>query len=152
MTRRILLAIAGVFFIGIGYFVWSFLDTWRRLPEAYAAWDTGTLLICYMDRNEKRWPKNWEDLTSIIRPDDPCVFCRGVEDGEDRANGYPKTIAKLKTMVRIDWGYVPLSGSTKRPVSRIDGSPFPVIWAGAEPNEMIYNYLTHGIKDEGRPM
>ena len=146
-TGRILLALAGVVLIVIGYFAWSLIYTWQRLPEAYAAWDIGTLLICYMERNEKRWPKDWDDLISTIQPDDPCVRFRGFQRPEDSAKGYPETVAKLKAMVRIDWKYVPKPGSSEKPISKTDGTPFPVVWSGAEPNEMIFNYLTHGIKE-----
>jgi hypothetical protein len=31
------------------YFGWRTIHTVRLLPEAYAAWDTGTLLIQYME-------------------------------------------------------------------------------------------------------
>lgn len=151
-ARKIGVAVLAVVTAGLGFLGWSVFDTWRKIPEAYAAWDVGTMLVCYMERNDNRWPTDWADLASSIKPDDECVFCRGVEDGNDRLDGYPKTIAKLKTMVRIDWSYVPKPGVMAYPVTTIHGKKFSVTWEGAEPNIMVYNWVTKKWKDPSRPI
>jgi hypothetical protein len=142
--------VAGVMLV-ICFFGWRIYDTWRGIPEAYAAWDAGTLLVCYMEGKEKSWPKSWDDLESIIKPYDECVFCRGVTgDGSDRANRYVQTIAKMKKIVRIDWEYKPTAGVRATPVTRLDGSPIRCYWEN--PNQMIFEYVTNGIKDESHPL
>ena len=42
----IVIAIVGV----VGWIVYGVLHTLRHIPQAYAAWDTGTLLVEYMLR------------------------------------------------------------------------------------------------------
>ncbi len=110
LAQEFALGIFATAILGGLFVVWSMLDTWRKLPEACAAWDVGTMLVCFMERNEGRWPKNWEELASSIKPDDECVFCRGADDVDDRRNGYPKTIERIRSMVRIDREYVPNLG------------------------------------------
>ena len=150
--RKVVYASLAVVATGVAFLGWSVLDTWRRLPEAYAAWDVGTMLVCFMERNDNRWPSSWNELAASIKPDDECVFCRGVEDGEDRSHGYPKTIEKLKRMVRIDWKFVPTKGKMQYPVTTSDGKGFTVVWSGAEPNEMVYRWIMLGEKDSSKPL
>lgn len=151
-VRKFVYAILAVVAAGVAFLGWSVFDTWRRLPEAYAAWDVGTMLVCFMERNDNRWPSSWNELADSIKPDDECVFCRGVEYGEDRHHGYPKTIEKLKRMVRIDWKFVPTKGEMQYPITTSDGKRFTVVWSGAEPNEMVYNWIMRGEKDSGKPL
>ncbi len=87
-----------------------------------------------------------DELAASIKPDDECVFCRGVDDVDDRRNGYPKTIERIRSMVRIDWDYVPKPGEMRYPVTSIHGKRFTVVWSGAEPNEMVYDWVTHRTK------
>lgn len=145
--RKIVYSVLGLLVATLGLFGWCTYDTWRKLPEAYAAWDIGTILICYMERNENRWPRDWNDLASTIKPDDDCVFCRSVVSANDRNAGYPETLEHLKKLVRIDWNYVPEPGVRGNPVTTIHGEKFTVTWEGAEPNEMIHNWVTNKRKD-----
>lgn len=147
ITRCFVVAILA----SLSYLSWLVIDTWRHIPEAYAAWDTGTLCVCYLDRNHGNWPKSWEDLQSIVKPDDECIFFRGVVgDGSDRSNRYQKTIEHMKSIVRIDWNYVPKPGVMGHPVTKIDGSPLYSLWA--DPNDMIFEFITNGEKNSDRPM
>jgi hypothetical protein len=74
-------------------------------------------------------------------------LCRGAEGADDRSLGYPKTIVKMKRMVRIDWDFVPTKGEMQYPITRSDGSKFNVVWSGAEPNEMVYHWILRKGKD-----
>jgi hypothetical protein len=63
-ARKIGLGILAIVLPGGVLYVWTILDTWRKLPEAYAGWDVGTMLVCLTQRNENRWPKSWDELTA----------------------------------------------------------------------------------------
>ncbi len=63
VTKRRLVQILGfTLIVAIGWFTISLVTTIREIPEAYAAWDTGTLLTTYMDNNDGRWPSDWTIL------------------------------------------------------------------------------------------
>lgn len=145
--RKIITYVVGVVAIIAGLLVWSFVSTWRKIPEAYAAWDIGTILVCYLERNDDRWPRSWDDIAASIKPDDKCVVCRGVADGNDRNRGYPNTPEKLKKLVRIDWDYVPTPGVMAYPVTTSSGGKFTVVWGNSEPNWMVHKWLTDHKKD-----
>ncbi len=150
-ATRIIQCVVVVILASVGYYAWLIFDAWRHIPEAYAAWDAGTLCVCYLERNDGYWPKDWDDLESIVQPDDDCVFCRGVfGGGSDRSNRYKETIKRMKTIVRIDWNYVPKPGVMGNPVTKIDGRPLYSMWR--DPNYMIFDYVTNGRKDESRPL
>lgn len=120
----------------VGYMVYQYLYTFNHLSEAYAAWDTGTLLIEYMDTNEGNWPTSWEDLVGLIREDeDHRVMLRGARAGD------VAYVVGLRDVVSIQWSVVPSADEDFSPVSRIDGTDFPVLWEGADPNEMVREYM-----------
>jgi hypothetical protein len=60
-----------------------------------------------------------------------------------------ETIERVKKMVRIDWSYVPKPGVMGKPVTKIDGRPLYAMWA--DPNYMIFDFVTNGRKDESKP-
>lgn len=111
-----------------GAYVTRVVRTVGKLPEAYAAWDAGTLLVAYM-RETNRWPQSWDDLLSVAEPE---VSYRGCGP-EDRDYG-----PRLRSLVRIDWSFA-RDDPGARPVTRPDGSEFPVVWE--DPNEMISDHL-----------
>jgi hypothetical protein len=80
------------------------------------------------------------------------VFCRGVEDGNERHAGYPKTIDKIRRTVRIDWDFVHEPGVMRYPITTINGQRFSFVWSGTEPNEMVYNWVTHRVKNMNTPL
>lgn len=118
------------------YLGYAAVYTYRRIPEAYAAWDTGTLLVEYMNSHERHWPSSWEDLLSLVRKDtEGRITLYGAKAGDVHY------AASLSRFVSIDWKFDPSRDEQRSPVRRLDGSKFPVVWAGTEPNERIRLYL-----------
>ncbi|MEM6474350.1 MAG: hypothetical protein AAF802_32750 [Planctomycetota bacterium] len=145
ITKRRLVRIAALSLaIVFGWFALSIVRTIREIPEAYAAWDTGTLLTTYMDQNDGKWPLSWDELATVIDEDQPMLFSRGDNDGNLISNS--EYIDKLRSMIKVDWSFDPVPGTLDSPVTRIDGSKFRTVWVGAEPNEMVRSFLAHRAK------
>lgn len=51
----------------------------------------------------------------------------------------------LAGKVAVDWKFDPRRDSHASPVTRLDGSRFPVVWSGAEPNAMVYRFIHASI-------
>ena len=138
--RKIAIAVILAILSIAAYFVYGIFSAWRRIPEAYAAWDTGTLLVQYMRVHDRQWPSSWEDLLSATRNDagDSIVF-RGANAND---TNYAVTLRK---MVAINWKFNPSRPDESRPVTRLDGTRFPMVWHGAEPNEMVRAYLSSAV-------
>ncbi len=121
----------------VGVVVWiaySFFHTAALLPEAYAAWDTGTLLVEYMKANDDRWPSSWNELLTVMDLESgKSIPLRGAGAGDVR---YAQA---LHARVSVDWTFDPSRPGEARPVTRIDGAPFPVVWE--DPNTMVRDYL-----------
>ncbi|MEM8670489.1 MAG: hypothetical protein AAGG48_23385 [Planctomycetota bacterium] len=142
ITKRRLVWFAAFWIVfAVGWLAFSLVRTVREIPEAYAAWDTGTLLTTYMQQNDGKWPTNWDDLATVIGDGQPMLFSRTDSDG----NPISKTeyIDKLRSMVQVDWSFDPVPDTTDSPVTRIDGGRFRTVWAGAEPNEMVRSFIHH---------
>jgi len=137
LRRKIVVAVVLTIFGVVVYIGYDIIQTVRRIPEAYAAWDTGTLLVEYMKSHGNRWPASWDDLLSVVRSDsgDQVMF-RGARAGDTNY------AASLRTKVAINWKFAPSREAQSSPITRLDGTKFPVVWQGAEPNEMVRRYLT----------
>ena len=136
LRRKIIVGIAVAVVGTVGYFGYRTVYVLRHIPEAYAAWDTGTLLVEYMKSHDDRWPSSWEDLLSAMKSHagDEIMF-RGARAGDTNyANSLRKTVV-------IDWRFDPSRAGDVSPVTRLDGTKFPIVWQGAEPNEMVRAYL-----------
>jgi len=135
-TRRTVLIVSVTAALACaGYYTYQFVYTWRHIPEAYAAWDTGTLLVRYLETHDDDWPHDWDDLLTVL-DDDPHVFLRG-RDSDDLS--YPD---KLRKIIRIDWSFKPETDLDSSPVTCVDGSELYVLWV--DPNEMVRVYLQEG--------
>jgi hypothetical protein len=143
LQRKIVYLVVTAVVIGLGWLGYSLFTTWRGIPDAYAAWDTGTLLVEYLETHDNQWPRSWEELlaaTETLKQNGKHL--RG-------ANGEGGFIyGDLRSRVAIDWNADPqviaaFDGTTDklRVVTRADGTDFPVVWSGAEPNGMIWRYL-----------
>lgn len=131
--------------LGLALVVWGALSAyrvyrvWRTLPEAYAAWTTGNVMLDYLETHTNQWPHSWADLHAMI-----------VSEREQSRLVYTP-IERLPALVQIDWQadvaaltQAARSGTnvTLRPITRPDGAKLRATWGeDTEPNEMIYRYL-----------
>jgi hypothetical protein len=134
--RRIVIAITTAILLALGWFTYSLVDTLRKVPEAYAAWDTGVLIVAYLEQHDNKWPQSWDELLSVTENG---VRTRG-DYGENGINGM------LSDHVSIEWDFDPTSivdtewaEAQVRVVTRADGKDISVMWA--DPNLMIWRYL-----------
>jgi len=135
-NKKIVLGMALAIIGAVAYFAIGILYTLSHLKEAYAAWDTGTLLVEYMRSHDDRWPSSWDDLLTILNTDyGRTILLRGAQAGDIV---YARS---LGSMVAVDWTFNPRQPDYNKPISRPDGTAFPVVWKGAEPNEMVSEYL-----------
>ena len=117
-------------------------DMWRtvtQIPEAYAAWDSAILVVEYMDTHDGAWPRSWDELLNATNT---------LPRGDTRIHGTPTD--QFSKLVRIDWRAdpsklaeaIPETGNLPfRVITRADGSDFPTLWSGAEPNTLVWEYL-----------
>lgn len=109
------------------------------IPESYAAWTTGDLVVEYMQTHSNQWPRSWEDLNAARET--------------LLAKGKPlHTVAEqLPRFVRIDWhaDITNLLETARRDsnvpvlvVTKADGSRLRAVWGpDTEPNAKIVRYL-----------
>jgi hypothetical protein len=136
MTRnRKTMFVVAVAALGIvGYVVYSALYTLCHLREAYAAWDTGSLLIEYMKQHDDQWPKSWDELLTVMDSESGRqIVLRGAQAGDVP---YARS---LRQTISVDWDFNPAQVGGQSPVTPAGGGRFPVVWQ--EPNEMIREYL-----------
>ena len=140
MVAVALVVLAVVAYIGF--------DIWRtvtQIPEAYAAWDTASLVIEYMETHDGVWPKSWDELFSAAQtlPTENRIL-------HEYSTNTLNTLDKIAQLVRIDWTADPHQLAQAKPepdsipfrvVTRADGSDFTTLWSGAEPNTLIWQYL-----------
>jgi hypothetical protein len=132
--HKITISIAALLLAAIGWFTYRTLFTLNHIHEAYAAWDTGTLLVEYLKAHDNRWPTSWNDLLTVLDSDHGReIILRGSRAGDIE---YAR---RLQNQISIDWKFDPRNPNDERPVARPDGSDFPMVWR--DPNEMIHQYL-----------
>ena len=137
--KRILITAGLVLLATIAYIGFDMWRTVTQIPEAYAAWDAASLVIEYMDTHDGAWPRSWDELLTATKT--------LPKDGR-QIRGTP--IDQFPTFVRIDWAADPsklaeaipeLDALPFRVITRADGSDFPTLWSGAEPNTLVWKYL-----------
>ena len=139
MTRgRKIVIVVGAAIVGaVGWIAYGILHTLRHVPEAYAAWDTGTLLTEYMKQHDDQWPRSWDDLLTVLDSDEGRkIPLRGAQAGDV---AYARS---LREKVSVDWTFDPANPGAVNPVTPHGGKKFPVVWEGANPNEIIRSYLS----------
>lgn len=143
--RRIILSLVALAAIAVGWAAFEAISTWRGIPDAYAAWDAGTLMIAYLESHDDQWPRSWDELLATVETLEKTGKTLRGADGE---GGF--VYGDLRSRVAIDWSVEPTTIANARRregelpihvVTRADGRDFPVVWEGAEPNEMIWRYL-----------
>src|SRR5262245_45848750 len=131
--KRLLLATAiGLIALAIGL---SVFNTWRLLPQSYAAWTTGNLMVEYLQTHTNKWPHGWEDLRSATNS----LLLKGMP--------VYMSLDRLPHFVTIDWQVDVAhlqqvtrgdSNATAQVVTRLDGSRLRAIWGSdTEPNGKI---------------
>ena len=133
-SRKIIVVVVATVVGAAGWCAYEFLYTWWHIPEAYAAWDTGTLLVEYMKRHDDRWPSSWDDLIAMYTESRGEILMRFGSD----ESGY---VPSLQKMVSVDWNFDPARSDQANPVRRVDGTAFPIVWEIGEPNELVREYL-----------
>ena len=103
--------------------------------DAYRVWNTARALEHYMESHDGAWPTDWDELL------------RGT--GNKTFNSMGGRLSTLRDHVMIDFAFDPAAAAER--IREDDANPvFKVIWlkngslvhwAGAEPNELIFNYL-----------
>lgn len=127
MRRVFHYSIAFLAFALVVYFVGGTIYVWWHVPEAYAAWDTGTLLVRYMEKHGGDWPDGWPALEQLHH-DEPHLRLRW--------NAHqPDYFDQMRSMVSVDWAFDPISRRPEGPVTSVDGSALVCLWS--DPNNMI---------------
>jgi hypothetical protein len=144
LTRRrkiVLLLVVTLALLG-GWWVYRVLYMLRGLSDAYAMWDTGLLLIDYMNTHQNRWPSGWDDLKESWDRLQP-VNSGG---GEHLKGGM--TLDQLRTRVALDWhvdtarvASTAESNNHFHAVWTVDGNT--TLWSAGDANQMVWDYL-HG--------
>ncbi len=106
--------------------------TSETVPNMYALEWVGGMVVDYLEQNDDQWPSSWDDLRPVYRQHVSAV-------------GQPWSFDELKSRVEIRWDVDvdQVRTLTSPPDDLIvlrDGGPEH--WAGHEPNELVYQYLT----------
>jgi hypothetical protein len=124
--KRALLVLAIIVALGVfrfGYSLYQIVHT--KIPESYAAWTTGNLMVEYLATHTNQWPRGWEDLrsaTNSLLEKGGCVYL---------------PLDRLPQFVKIEWHtdtdrllQAAQSNSNAKPhvISRLDGSPLCAMW------------------------
>jgi hypothetical protein len=139
-----LLILTAIVYVGFG--IWR--TACRGVSEAYAAWDCALLLVEYMETHDGTWPGSWEDLLSAAQT---------LPNSDRMLRGHTAdNVHKIAEFVRVDWDADPrklaqatLAGEDVpfRVVTRLNGAPFSMVWEGAEPNTLVWEYLKSRAPD-----
>jgi len=115
----------------------------KKIPESYAAWTSGNLIVDYLNTHSNEWPHSWEDLDQATN----CLRYTPIET--------------LRTKVKIDWNVnfdalLQLArtnpAATPRLVTRLDGSKLDAKWGrDTEPNSKIKDYLLWVLTQTNAP-
>jgi hypothetical protein len=146
--KRVLLVLA-VLFVALVAMVGYDLYKWvhYRIPESYAAWTTGTLIVGYLETHTNQWPRSWEDLQSATNINQPMsVFVPIVHLRQSVKIDWQVDINNLQETVRTN------PAATIRVVTRMDGLPLQARWGrDTEPNAKIVNYFKQTLTAKAEP-
>lgn len=95
--RQVILIVVTTSAVSGGWFGYRVLYTIEGIPDAYAMWDTGLLVIDCMGTHERRWPRGWDDLRESWARLQPT----GGSGGEHLRGGM--TIEQLRSRVAVEW-------------------------------------------------
>jgi hypothetical protein len=138
--KKVVLSVVGVLVLAVVYSAWHLYHTIHVIiPNSYAAWTTGELIVEYLETHNDKWPKGWDDLREA--------------KASKEARGEPIywNFDELPKMVRIDWqaDVKQLANALARGrdapfrvVTKLDGSDVDACWGkDIEPNRRICEYF-----------
>lgn len=138
--KRLLLVLAIVFAMGacgLGYSLYQTVHV--KIPESYAAWTTGNLMVEYLATHTNQWPRGWEDLRSATN------------SLLEKGGHVWVPLDRLPQSVKVQWHtdtdrlfQAARSNSKVRIhlITRLDGSPLWAVWGtDTEPNTKVMGYL-----------
>jgi hypothetical protein len=140
LWKRLLLGLVivlGIVVCGVGYNLYRLVTV--KIPESYAAWTTGNLIVEYLATHTNQWPRSWDDLraatNSLLEKGRPVYT----------------PLDRLPRFVKVDWHaatdhllQAARSNSNARLqlITRVDGSPLRTVWGpDTEPNTKVMGYL-----------
>ena len=114
----------------VAYKVHDYANT--TVPNSYAVWWVGDLVVGHLQQHDDQWPQSWNDL-------------RPIYDEQIAELGQTWTFDELKSRVVVRWDVdVEATRQLPEPPSDLiflrDGGKEH--WAGEEPNEKVHRYLT----------
>lgn len=132
--KKIIVVVLVAVVCAIGAVLYGISRVVSQIPDAYAAWDTGTLLIAFMEANHDEWPSSWDDLAELVKTEtDNPIPLRGL------GGNAVEYVRSLRDRVSVDWSFDPERNHPAFPVTRPDGGKLPTYWE--DPNRMIREYL-----------
>jgi hypothetical protein len=140
----ILALLAGCIVVWFG--VRAYKSITVRQPNAYAMQSAGQLIVDHMRLHSGAWPRSWTDLRDTCAATGKQILSTNADS----------EIEELKKRVEIDWGADPKS--LRRSILQGDRGPISVVrlrsgrrdcWVGAEPNQMIREYLKQAPEPNG---
>jgi hypothetical protein len=148
--KRLLLALVLAVGIVVVLILGSAVRNYRLMPESYAAWTTGNLMVEYLETHTNQWPRNWEDLR----------LAKESYINSQKGGGLYTEFEKLPTFVKIDWNVdvailtraaTDNSNSVVRVITRPDGSKLRAIWGpDTDPDTKVMKYLRERSRDPSR--
>lgn len=108
--------------------VWMVYRALESVRNSYAIWWVADMVVVYMEANENRWPRNWDDLR------EPYNVCT--------RRSAPWTFEELQSRVDVDWLADPallVNQTAIRVIWLKDGSDSH--WESRDPNIIIRDYL-----------
>jgi hypothetical protein len=120
--------------------IWLYRHTERVVTDCYMQEHVAAMIIEHMERNRDAWPKSWEDLAEANE------IC-------EARSGPNWTLDELRERCSVDFNAEP--GNLVKATATEGEPPFHVVrlvsgeshyWSGAEPNQMILDYLKNAAK------
>jgi hypothetical protein len=138
--KRLLLALTALVVLGALWFGYSLYRVVHVIiPESYAAWTTGNVMVEYLATHTNQWPRSWEELQSATN--------------SMLENGKPVYVPldRLRQLVKVDWNadinrLLQVARNDPKAklhvISRLDGSPLRAVWGpDTDPNTKVMGYL-----------
>jgi len=133
--RKLLIVLMSLVVFGGVFAIWMGFRVREVIHDSYAVWWVADMVVEHLKATEDQWPKDWDEL----RDDYRTVVKR---------SGDAWSFEELSSRVCVDW--TASVAELRKSALEGDKPNFRVIWlrdertshwAGAEPNQIIYDYL-----------